>query len=144
MCCRNLVNFIRFGHYVFAIFFFIPLCHYITHLHTHTQLYDYIIYYITVLQIKDLDNVEFVEEETFAEASISWALDRVDQVSRVLDSIFQHEGDGEGVDIYILDTGKKAYFEHLLFNSTCIYMYVCMCICIYIYIYIYICMYIYI
>ena len=58
-----------------------------------------------VLQIKDLDNVEFVEEETFAEASLSWALDRIDQVSPVLDGIFEPGGDGEGVDIYILDTG---------------------------------------
>ena len=65
------------------------------------------IYYITVLQIKDLDNVEFVEEETFAEASLSWALDRIYQVSPVLDGIFEPGGDGEGVDIYILDTGKK-------------------------------------
>ena len=61
------------------------------------------VYY--VLQIKDLDNVEFVEEETFAEASLSWALDRIDQVSPVLDGIFEPGGDGEGVDIYILDTG---------------------------------------
>ncbi|XP_041379535.1 LOW QUALITY PROTEIN: proteinase R-like, partial [Gigantopelta aegis] len=58
-----------------------------------------------IIQIKDLDNVEFVEEETFAEASLSWALDRIDQVSPVLDGIFEPEGDGEGVDIYILDTG---------------------------------------
>ena len=76
----------------------------LTHIHTHN--YE-IINYKTVLQIKDLENVEFVEEETFAEASLSWALDRIDQVSPVLDGIFEPEGDGEGVDIYILDTGKK-------------------------------------
>ena len=76
----------------------------LTHIHTHN--YE-IINYKTVLQIKDLENVEFVEEETFAEASLSWALDRIDQVSPVLDGIFEPGGDGEGVDIYILDTGKK-------------------------------------
>ena len=75
-----------------------------------------IVNYKTVLQIKDLENVEFVEEETFAEASLSWALDRIDQVSPVLDGIFEPGGDGEGVDIYILDTGKEAYYEYLLFK----------------------------
>ena len=79
-----------------------------------------IVNYKTVLQIKDLENVEFVEEETFAEASLSWALDRIDQVSPVLDGIFEPGGDGEGVDIYILDTGKEAYYEHLL----CIFIYI--------------------
>ena len=75
--------------------------------------FDYIIYIcliiiISIIKIKDLDNVEFVEEETFAEASLSWALDRIDQVSPVLDGIFEPGRDGEGVDIYILDTGKKS------------------------------------
>ena len=51
--------------------------------------------------------MEFVEEETFAKASLSWALDRIDQVSPVLDGIFEPGRDGEGVDIYILDTGKQ-------------------------------------
>ena len=60
--------------------------------------------------------MEFVEEETFAEASLSWALDRIDQVSPVLDGIFEPGGDGEGVDIYILDTGNEDDFECVLFN----------------------------
>ena len=63
-------------------------------------------FYLYYFQIKDLDNVDFVEEETFAEASLSWALDRIDQVSPILDGIFEPGGDGEGVDIYILDSGK--------------------------------------
>ena len=71
-------------------------------------------YYITIIQIKDLDNVKFVEEETFAEASLSWALDRIDQVSPVLDGIFEPGGDGYGVDIYILDTGNEECFECVL------------------------------
>ena len=71
-------------------------------------------YYITIIQIKDLDNVDFVEEETFAEASLSWALDRIDQVSPVLDGIFEPGGDGEGVDIYILDSGNQECFEYVL------------------------------
>ena len=60
--------------------------------------------------------MEFVEEETFAEASLSWALDRIDQVSPVLDGIFEPGGDGEGVDIYILDTGKEESFKCVLLN----------------------------
>ena len=68
----------------------------------------YYCYYATFIQIKDLDNVEFVEEETFAESSLSWALDRIDQVSPVLDGIFEPGRDGEGVDIYILDTGNES------------------------------------
>ena len=72
--------------------------------------------YITIIQIKDLANVESVEEETFAEASLSWALDRIDQVSPILDGIFEPGCDGEGVDIYILDTGKEECFKCVLFN----------------------------
>ena len=60
--------------------------------------------------------MESVEEETFAEASLSWALDRIDQVSPILDGIFEPGCDGEGVDIYILDTGKKECFKCVLFN----------------------------
>ena len=67
----------------------------------------------TIIQIKDLDNVELVEEETFVKASLSWALDRIDQVSPVLDGIFEPGGDGEDVDIYILDTGKQECFEYV-------------------------------
>ena len=60
--------------------------------------------------------MEFVEEETFAEVSLSWGLDRIDQVSPVLDGIFEPGVDGEGVDIYILDTGKEECFESVLLN----------------------------
>ena len=58
--------------------------------------------------------MEFLEEETFAEASLSWALDCIDQVSPVLDGIFEPGGDGEGVDIFILDTGIQECFEFVL------------------------------
>ena len=36
-------------------------------------------------------------------ALLSWGLDCIDQVSPILDGIFEPRGDGEGVDIYILD-----------------------------------------
>ena len=76
-----------------------------------------------VLQIKDLDNVEFVEEETFAEASLSWALDRIDQVSPVLDGKFEPGGDGEGVDIYILDTGVVVVSYYFVVECWCLKLY---------------------
>ncbi|XP_041346666.1 alkaline serine exoprotease A-like [Gigantopelta aegis] len=43
------------------------------------------------------------------------ALDRIDQVSPVLDGIFEPGGDGEDVDIYILDTGIN--YDHCEFDS---------------------------
>ena len=52
-----------------------------------------------------MEDVEFVEEETYAYGSISWALDRIDQVSSTLDGVYDPCGAGVGVDIYILDTG---------------------------------------
>ena len=76
-----------------------------------------------VLQIKDLDDVEFVEEETFAEASLSWALDRIDQVSPVLDGIFEPGRDGEGVDIYILDTGVVVVSYYFVVECWCLKLY---------------------
>ena len=82
-----------------------------------------IVNYKTVLQIKDLENVEFVEEETFAEASLSWALDRIDQVSPVLDGIFEPGGDGEGVDIYILDTGVVVVSYYFVVECWCLKLY---------------------
>lgn len=50
--------------------------------------------------------MEFVEKETFAHGSISWALDRIDQASPVLDGQSNSNGDGQGVNIYSLDTGN--------------------------------------
>ena len=49
--------------------------------------------------------MEFVEEETYAYLSNSWALDRIDQVSPTLDGVYNPCGTGAGVDIYILDSG---------------------------------------
>lgn len=57
-----------------------------------------------------LDDVEFIEEETYATAAasggISWALDRINQQSnKELDGYSNSEGDGQGVHIYLLDSG---------------------------------------
>ena len=60
--------------------------------------------------MKHVDYVEYVEEETYATVSqscpLSWGLDRIDQISSTLDCIYNPgDHDGEGTDIYILDTG---------------------------------------
>ena len=62
------------------------------------------------IQVKNLENVEYIEEETFARGAgetFSWGLDRIDQIGHCPDGIYDPgpERDGEEVDIYILDTG---------------------------------------
>ena len=54
-----------------------------------------------------------VEEETYAtaaqvDATVPWHLDLLDQRSSILDGQYNPIGDGDGVDIYILDTGIGA------------------------------------
>ena len=52
--------------------------------------------------------MEYIEEETFATAdqtSIPWHLDQIDQRSKKLDGMYSNNYTGEGIDIYILDTG---------------------------------------
>ena len=56
--------------------------------------------------------VEYIEEEAFATMSaVSWAVDRVDQVSSVLDNEPYSPCEcGSGVDVYVLDTGKTIIY----------------------------------
>ena len=52
--------------------------------------------------------MDVVEEETYANATqvdVPWHLDILDQESRTFDGLYSPIGDGDGVDIYILDTG---------------------------------------
>ena len=39
--------------------------------------------------------------------SVSWAMDRLDQTGPNLDNTYTPNGNGEGVDVYVLDTGIK-------------------------------------
>ena len=41
----------------------------------------------------------------FANAVESWGLDRVDQISLPLDDTYNPIGDGDGVSVYVIDTG---------------------------------------
>ena len=63
-----------------------------------------------ITKVKELVNVECIEEETMVrgtEATDSWALDRIDQVSSLGDNAYNPGTgrDGNGVDIYIYDSG---------------------------------------
>ena len=60
--------------------------------------------------MKHLKGVEYLEEETYAHGTaIPYSIDQIDQkCSQSLDDSYQPIGDGEGVDIYILDSGKRA------------------------------------
>ena len=54
--------------------------------------------------------MEFVEEETYATATqvdAPWHLDILDQESIMFNGQYSPIGDGDGVDIYILDTGTS-------------------------------------
>ena len=57
----------------------------------------------------------YVEEETFAEAmEAPWHLDMLDGN---FDGLFTSVGGGEGVDIYILDTGNTDSFIKVHCNT---------------------------
>lgn len=69
-----------------------------------------LIYAYTHMQAKYLKNIEYIEEETELHGegeTISWALDRIDQREECGNDIYDPGTgrNGEGVDIYILDTG---------------------------------------
>jgi serine protease len=41
--------------------------------------------------------------------SLPWGLDRIDQTSLPLNSIYRHDYFGENVDVYVVDTGNKLF-----------------------------------
>ena len=69
------------------------------------------------LQIRRMPEVEYIEEETIArgdQSSTEWHLDQLDQLTTSLDSRFDPLTSGEGVDIYIFDSGIR--YDHQEFE----------------------------
>ena len=79
--------------------------------------YNFTIKQVYVLHIDYVYyNIDIPYHEIHTKPSLSWPLDRIDQVSPVIDDIFEPGCDGEGVDIYILYTGKQKCFECAVLN----------------------------
>ena len=68
------------------------------------------------VQLRQIPEVEYIEEETMAKGSvIPYHLDRVDQRQLPLNGLYNPIGNGEGADIYILDTGIN--YQHKEFGN---------------------------
>ena len=86
-------------------------------------IYMYIYILHIYLQVKELESVEYLEEETTAHGAqyetTSWALDRIDQRDGNLDGMYNPGPgrDGQGVDIYILDSGWNSLQSELSIYS---------------------------
>lgn len=69
-------------------------------------------------EVRSIPEIQLIEEETMAVGTQSpapWHTDRIDQGALPLDARYDPIGTGEGVDIYILDTG--IWYEHEEYES---------------------------
>ncbi len=66
------------------------------------------------IQVRSFPEIDYIEEETMATGdqnpSLPWHMDRTDERRYPLDQSYQPIGNGEGVDIYVLDSGVN-YFH---------------------------------
>ncbi|XP_033108407.1 aqualysin-1-like [Anneissia japonica] len=58
-----------------------------------------------VEKIRGLDFVDYIEEDGMVYTSVTWGLDRVDQRDLPLNNYFSVNGKGNGVNVYVIDTG---------------------------------------
>jgi len=78
-----------------------------------------------VKQLRKLDEVAYIEQETYGEPSLtqtlydggSWYLDRIDQAGYPLDSRYIYNATGDGVTCYMVDTGFN-YKNTAIFDSS--------------------------
>ena len=77
--------------------------------------------YFILPQVRKLPHISHVEEEDIAfgdqNPKLAWHLDRLDQESLPLDLSYQPIGSGEGVDVYILDSGINYDHEEFEYRA---------------------------
>nr|XP_006823474.1 PREDICTED: subtilisin-like protease 6-like [Saccoglossus kowalevskii] len=60
------------------------------------------------IHLQQLPGVWYIEETVMVNGSdISWGQDRIDQRLLPLDNTYTPAGDGQGINVYVLDTGIK-------------------------------------
>lgn len=70
------------------------------------------------LQVRKFEGVSHIEEEDIVYGAqtpdLAWHIDRIDQLELPLDLSYQPIGNGDGVDVYILDSGIN--YDHQEFE----------------------------